>query len=104
MKVYTKGGDLVLKMWYAELNKDDKKAFDEFIQATIDSLGPYFDESNPGVNIMSDQMMEFAYSISFLFPDRCTPEHHRYMHNVLLFRKCPDCGQPLLKGPKIRRK
>jgi len=102
MKVYQTGGDILLRMWYFRLNRDDKKTFEDFIDETIASLPTFFDPDNPEVNIMTPQMMEFAESVYLMFPMECSLDYHRHLANVLYFSKCPDCGLHI-RGPRRRK-
>lgn len=102
MKTYATGGDILLRMWYYGLNKDDKKTFEKFLDDTVAGLSVYYDEGNPGVKVMTPEMLEFAGSITKMFPPECTLDYHRYLANRLYFRKCPDCGLHII-GPSRRK-
>jgi hypothetical protein len=102
MKVYATGGDILLRMWYYELNGDDRKTFEDRIDQIIAGLGVYYDDKFPDVKVMTPEMIEFAQSVAKMFPMECSLDYHRYLANQLYMRTCPDCGLHII-GPARRK-
>jgi hypothetical protein len=103
MRIYFAGGEPLLRIWYSDLNKDEQKAFDDYIQEIVGSLSYYYDPANPTVKVMSPQLATFWTSIQMMFPQECTLDYHRYLANRLYIRRCPDCGLYIV-GPTRKRK